>query len=172
MCVFCFLQPSCLHVSSCTAAPCLYHNVSLGSLFFFYWWPFCTCYSSTCAATGGSTVCCTAICFVLPFFFNPLSVLQNWLVFQANSEGRVHNVGQQIRASCWLHIASDTPTDRQSYINFPNPHTELPLKTLVSLALFFKKVCTKHYGYITSQQDSQWTACVPCVLKRQARQQR
>lgn len=57
----------------------------------------------------------------------------------------MHNVGQQIRASCWLHIASDTPTDRQSYINFPNPHTELPLKTLVSLSLFFfKKKCARN----------------------------
>lgn len=67
---------------------------------------------------------CHLPCFAFVFsFFNPLTVLQNWLVFQANCEGRVHNVGQQIRASCWLHIASDTPTtDRQSYINFPNLH--------------------------------------------------
>lgn len=38
--------------------------------------------------------------------------LQNCLVF--HWEGRVHNVGQQIRASCWLHIAWHTHTCTQT----------------------------------------------------------
>lgn len=50
-------------------------------------------------------------CTVLPsVLFCLFSVLQNWLVFHCDWEGRVHYVGQQIRASCWLHIAWCTHT--------------------------------------------------------------
>lgn len=78
------------------------------------------------------------------------------LFFKPTSEGRVHNVGQQIRTSCWLHIASDTPTDKQSYINFPNLHTEVLVSFSVSLSLSlpFLSVQEKLYSNIIFCWDS------------------
>lgn len=92
-------------------------------------------------------------CFAF-FFFSLSASYKTGLFFKPTSEGRVHNVGQQIRASCWLHIASDKPTDKQSCINFPYPRGER--ETLVSL--FF-------YSNIISQWEN--GLCALCVLRGQ-----
>lgn len=90
--------------------------------------------------------------FFFTFLFSiPSASYKTGLFFKPTSEGRVHNVGQQIRASCWLHIAADAPADKHKYINFPNPHTGMPV------FLFPSRECCKLF-YIVSHWDSQWTA--------------
>lgn len=51
---------------------------------------------------------------------SPLSCKTGLFFFLSGWEGREHNVGQQIRASCWLHIAWHKHTHTHAHTHFLN----------------------------------------------------
>lgn len=119
------------------------------------WWllPFVEHFCSFIVATGGSAVLyCHLSCFA-----SSLSC-KTGLFFTPGWEGRVHYVGQQIRASCWLHIA----WHRHTHMLPPNPNPLPPPQTHTQTSRIHKSRCLSAVGpsphhYATKQASNSYS---------------